>query len=250
MQFSSVVKVPSKAFLFGLLMVTLLLYSGYAEASYQAVATTALNYRTGPGTNYQVISTIPQGRAVTVFNCTENYSWCNISYNGSQGWAAGRYLQYAGGGAYSGTALNSAGVYIGLPIIRRGYPIYRPRPPYRPPGYRPPGYRPPGVRPPGNRPPGYRPHGNRPPVVRPPIARPPGARPPGNRPPGMRPPGGRPPGARPPGGRPPGARPPGNRPPGARPPGGRPPSARPPNFQPRPSQLPAGGRGGRGGRRR
>ncbi len=202
-----------------------------AFAAYQATATTTLNFRAGPGTNYQVIGSIPNGGLVTVYNCTENYGWCDIGFSGQRGWASGRYLSYAGSGTYYGQPLVSAGVYIGLPLIWHNYPIYRPRPPYRPPGYRPPGHRPP------------RPEH---PIVRPPRPTPPIARPPGNRPPGVRPPGNRPPGVRPPGNRPPGARPPRPSQPIARPPGGRPGGARPPSYRPRPGARPRGG----GGRRR
>ncbi|MEP4030001.1 SH3 domain-containing protein [Roseibium polysiphoniae] len=202
-----------------------------AQSSYQASATTNLNFRAGPGTNYEIIGSIPNGRIVTVFNCTEGYGWCDIDYAGQRGWASGKYLAYAGSGTYYGQPIYRSGVYIGLPLIWHSYPIYRPRPPYNP-GYRPP----PGNRPPGNRPPGYRPPKPTPPIARPPVNRPP---------PGVRPP------------RPsnPIARPPGSRPPGARPPSARPPSARPPSYRPRPGARPSRPSGGRpsrpsGGRRR
>ncbi len=216
------------------------------QANELATATTTVNIRGGPGTNYEVIGSVPGGDVVTVISCNSGYGWCDIDYGGQRGYVAGRYLTYATQGAYYGRPFPSVGVYVGVPLFWNNYPVYRPWPPnyrppgYRPPGYRPPGYRPPGYRPPGYRPPGYRPPGYRPPGYRPPVARPPIARPPGTRPPGARPPGNRPPGARPPGNRPPGARPPGNRPPGARPPGGRPPGYRPPG----------GGRPGGGGRPR
>lgn len=212
--------------LFGLVLIGYLVTGTAASAAVQATVTTNLNFRSGPGTNYQVVGSIPSGSVVTVFNCTENYGWCDIDYAGQRGWASGRYLSYAGSGTYYGQPLVTAGVYIGLPLIWHNYPIYRPRPPHRPPGYRPPGHRPPGYRPPGYRPPGQRPPGYRPPRPTPPIARPPGNRPPGNRPPGARPP---------------------------RPsqPIARPPSGRPPSYRPRPGARPAGrpARGG-GGRRR
>ncbi|WP_428644691.1 SH3 domain-containing protein [Roseibium sp.] len=213
-----------------------------AQAAYQATASTNLNYRAGPGTNYQVVGTIPQGGLVTVYQCSESYNWCDIDYAGSRGWASSKYLTYAGSGTYYGRPLLSTGVYIGLPLIRYNYPIYGLRPPhYRPPNYRPPGNRPPGFRPPGNRPPGYRPPGHRPP----------GFRPPGNRPPGFRPPGHRPPGFRPPGNRPPGARPQRPNRPTVRPTRPSRPSARPPNFRPRPGARPGGGhRGGHKGKGR
>lgn len=191
-----------------------------AQTSWQATATTTLNFRAGPGTSYQVLGSIPQGGLVSVYQCTDGYGWCDILYAGVRGWASGRYLAYAGSGTYYGRPVVSMGVYIGLPIIRRNYPIYRPRPPAN--------------RPPGNRPPGTRPPKPTPPIVRPPkpthpIVRPPANRPPANRPPTVQPP------------KP--ARP------IVRPPQPSRPSTRPPSFQPRPGTRPAP-RPPRGQRRR
>lgn len=232
-----------------LIVASLLGMSAPSLAAELATASTNVNLRAGPGTNYQVLTTVPAGASVTVYSCNSGYSWCDIDYAGQRGYVAGKYLIYAVQGAYYGNALPAIGLTLGLPLFWDSYPVYRPiypagppiyRPPNRPPGWRPPGQRPPGWRPPGQRPPGQRPPGVRPPRPEHPIARPPGQRPPGARPPGQRPPGVRPPG----GTRPPGARPPGQRPPNFRPPGGGRPGARPGGGRPRPS----GGRGG--GRRR
>ena len=165
-----------------------------------ARANTSVNMRAGPGTNYSVITTIPQGAYVRILGCTAGYAWCGVEYTGIEGYAAGRYLTVTSG-QYAGQLLTGVGVGLALGIPRWRYDYWRP-PHYRPPNHRPPGYRPPGYRPPGGRPPGFRPPGGRPPGFRPPGGRPPGFRPPGGRPPGMRPPGNRPPGMRPPGNRP------------------------------------------------
>ncbi|MXN64967.1 SH3 domain-containing protein [Stappia sp. GBMRC 2046] len=228
-----------------LIAALLLMISMPSLAAELATASTSVNLRAGPGTNYEVLATVPAGASVTVYSCNSGYSWCDIDYAGQRGYVAGKYLNYAVQGTYYGRALPAIGLTLGLPLFWDSYPVYRPiyrprppiyRPPNRPPGWRPPGQRPPGWRPPGQRPPGWRPPGQRPPGARPPNRpRPPIARPPGQRPPGARPPG------RP---RPPSARPPGQRPPNFRPPGGGRPGARPGGGRPRPS----GGRGG--GRRR
>jgi uncharacterized protein YraI len=188
----------------GVLAVPVIGFSEVAQAQ-EARANRSVNLRDGPGTDYSVITTIPEGARVRMMGCTAGYEWCGVDYRGTEGYSAGRYLTVISG-QYSGQVITGVGVGLALtiPLWRYDY--------WRPPYYRPPGHRPPGYRPPGNRPPGYRPPGNRPP----------GYRPPGNRPPGMRPPG-----TRPPGQRPPGTRPPGNRPPGMRPPGGNRPGKRP-----------------------
>ncbi|MBA5778561.1 SH3 domain-containing protein [Stappia sp. F7233] len=222
-----------------LVAAALLAGSRPAEAQSLAQTTAAVNLRAGPGTRYEVLTTVPAGASVSVYSCNSGYSWCDIDYAGQRGYVAGKYLTSNAQGAYYGSPLPSVGVYLGLPLFWDSYPVYRPGwPGYYPPGYRPPGWRPPDYRPPGNRPPGWRPPGQRPPDARPPRPTPPIARPPGQRPPGVRPPG------RP---RPPSARPPGQRPPSFRPPGGgRPGMGRPGGGRP------SGGRGGggRGGGRR
>jgi len=188
-----------------------------AQSSYRAIATTNLNFRAGPGTQYQVLGSIPQGTQVAVFGCSEGYNWCDIDYSGQRGWASGKYLAVAESGEYYGSPLYSSGLYLGLPIWR-DYPIYGPRPPV-------------------NAPPGYRPLPPRPthPIVRPPRPTHPIAGPPGYRPPGARPPR------------------PGN--PTIRPPRPSHPTARPPSYSPRVGARPAGrpsagNRGGGGGRAR
>ena len=212
----------------GILAITFIGFSGIAQAQ-DARANRAVNMRSGPGTDYSIITTIPEGARVQILGCTSGYKWCGVDFRGTEGYAAGQYLTVVSG-QYSGDVITGVGVGMAMTIPLWGYDYWRP--PY----YHSPGYRPPGWRPPNNRPPGWKPPGNRPP----------GWKPPGNRPPGSRPPPGqRPPGTRPPGQRPPGYRPPGNRPPGMRPPSGNRPGAG------RPSRRPSGGGGrGGGGRRR
>ncbi|MCA1300552.1 SH3 domain-containing protein [Stappia indica] len=159
---------------------------GALAQSYSATATRTLNLRAGPGTSYDVIGAIPAGGTVTVFGCTNGYRWCDINYSGQRGWASGKYLAYAGGGAYYGYPLYSSGIYVGLPIFWDDYPVYGPgRPGNRPPGAvspRPPRPAHPIARPPGDLPPGVRPPRPSHPIVRPPrpshsTARPPSYRP-------------------------------------------------------------------------
>lgn len=105
-----------------------------------AYATANLNMRAGPGTNYPVITTLPQGGGVTVFGCTANFAWCDAAFSNVKGWVSGKYLSYGGQGAYYGRPIPHSAPYIGVPRYQNNYPVYRQPPPvYRP---APPVYRP------------------------------------------------------------------------------------------------------------
>ncbi len=52
-------------------------------------ATGDVNMRTGPGTQYQRITTIPQGARVDVRGCS---GWCRLSYGGYTGYASANYI--------------------------------------------------------------------------------------------------------------------------------------------------------------
>ncbi|MFJ8455970.1 C40 family peptidase [Bacillus paramycoides] len=50
----------------------------------------ALNVRSGEGTNYRIIGALPQGQKVQVIS--ENYGWSKINYNGQTGYIGTRFL--------------------------------------------------------------------------------------------------------------------------------------------------------------
>ena len=57
-----------------------------------------LNLRAGPGTQYEVVATLPfDAQSVIVTDCqtidSYDYRWCNLSWNAASGWGYGRYLQ-------------------------------------------------------------------------------------------------------------------------------------------------------------
>ncbi|WP_297588865.1 SH3 domain-containing protein [Roseibium sp.] len=93
-----------------------------------AYTTANLNVRAGPGTNYPVLATVPRGGGVTVFGCTADYRWCDAAFANVKGWVSGKYLSYGVQGNYYGRPIPSAGVYVGVPLYQRNYPIYQ-RPP-------------------------------------------------------------------------------------------------------------------------
>lgn len=60
----------------------------------EAVTTSALNVRAGPGTRYAVIDVLAQGEAVRVDVCEGG--WCWINQRGPSGWVSGNYLRRTG----------------------------------------------------------------------------------------------------------------------------------------------------------
>jgi hypothetical protein len=106
-----------------------------------ALATSNLNMRQGPGTNYPIVTTIPGGSTVEVGGCEGE--WCAVAWQGRRGYAVGTSLDQ-GQGPLSGPPVGGAAG--GPPPGVAGAP-----PP--PPGAPPPGYAgPPPYYPP---PPGY-----------------------------------------------------------------------------------------------
>lgn len=70
--------------------------AGFAAAA-PGAAKGNVNLRTGPGTNYARIATIPAGAPVNVLRCGR---WCEVVYGGRKGWASAAYI--ARGGAPRG----------------------------------------------------------------------------------------------------------------------------------------------------
>lgn len=57
-----------------------------------ASAITDLNIRSGPGPQYSVVGAIQNGDRATVTGCIQGSLWCQVVYNGKQGWAYSKYL--------------------------------------------------------------------------------------------------------------------------------------------------------------
>jgi uncharacterized protein YraI len=69
-----------------------MLFATTASAATMASAVTDLNLRAGPGPNYQIVDVIDANGEVTLEGCLEQANWCQVSWNGQQGWAYGEYL--------------------------------------------------------------------------------------------------------------------------------------------------------------
>jgi len=57
-----------------------------------ATATIPLNIRSGPGPQYEVIGAIPDRGRAAIIGCIQGSLWCQVSYDGRQGWAYSKYL--------------------------------------------------------------------------------------------------------------------------------------------------------------
>lgn len=88
---------------------------GAAMAAQPAFTTTDLNLRAGPGIDYPVVDTIPDGARVRIQGCIAGYNWCSVVWRGEYGWAQGDYLA----ALYRGerVVVIDEGPEIGLPII-------------------------------------------------------------------------------------------------------------------------------------
>lgn len=69
----------------------LLVTTTFAQAaSAPAVATSAVNVRSGPSTSFNRLDTLHAGENVTVLECQSG--WCYVDQDGPDGWVSGNYL--------------------------------------------------------------------------------------------------------------------------------------------------------------
>jgi Bacterial SH3 domain len=100
-----------------------------------AFATANVNLRSGPGTDSEVLATIPGGSRVQITSC--DGEWCAVTWNGRSGYAIARNLGAAPRQARAYRPPPGAGRYVeGPPVVEEGPPVI-----YGAPGY----YGPPAV---------------------------------------------------------------------------------------------------------
>lgn len=81
-----------KAKLFTTVAATAILITGAAMAQSMVTAVTDLNIRSGPGPEYPVVGAIGADSSAQLDGCLDASKWCQVSYNGVQGWAYSDYL--------------------------------------------------------------------------------------------------------------------------------------------------------------
>jgi uncharacterized protein YraI len=93
-----------------------LLLTSFGLASAQnAFTSRPMNVRAGPNRDYPLVAQLDQGAPLDVQGCLNDWSWCDVSFDGNRGWI------YAGGISfvYQGerVPLYSYGPSLGLPIV-------------------------------------------------------------------------------------------------------------------------------------
>jgi Protein of unknown function (DUF1236)/Bacterial SH3 domain len=86
-----------------------------------AIAMTPLNIRSGPGPEYPVTGAIPTNGQAAILGCIEGSQWCQITYNGVQGWAYSQYMQGAGIRTLPPVAYTAPPATTGTTIVRPTY---------------------------------------------------------------------------------------------------------------------------------
>jgi uncharacterized protein YraI len=74
-----------------------------------------VNLRTGPGTGYPRVTTLPVGAAVVIEGCLAGWTWCDVAYGDLRGWVAGSYVA----SDYEGQRVRVVdyGPQLALPIV-------------------------------------------------------------------------------------------------------------------------------------
>lgn len=70
------------------------------------VSTTNAKLRSGPGTSYSILATVPYGSSVVVVRSTPTNGFYRVKYNGITGWSSGQ-LYVLGGGSSSSSSSSS-----------------------------------------------------------------------------------------------------------------------------------------------
>jgi hypothetical protein len=71
--------------------------------------TMGLNLRSGPGTGYRVLLTMPNGARVTAVQSSPSGGWYKVKYGSVTGWAGGSYLKLAGSSGGGTTTVRISG---------------------------------------------------------------------------------------------------------------------------------------------
>ena len=53
-----------------------------------------VNLRAGPSSQYPLVTAIPPNSRLETFGCLDDYSWCDVDWEGNRGWIYANYLYY------------------------------------------------------------------------------------------------------------------------------------------------------------
>lgn len=93
--------------------------SAAAAFATPAVATAAVNVRSGPATSHGVVDTLLPGENVEVTECVAN-GWCYVQHNGPNGWVSSNYLGATAPAPAAPAPSNDPDVNIGFGIDSDG----------------------------------------------------------------------------------------------------------------------------------
>ena len=113
---------------------TLVLTPAANAQSRYGYAVTNVNLRSGPDLGYPGIAVVPVGDEVLVQGCLDDWSWCDVSWQGLRGWMAGGLIEYDY--ADGRVEIQDYGPQLGLPVVSFIFDLYwsnyyRDRPWYR-----------------------------------------------------------------------------------------------------------------------
>jgi uncharacterized protein YraI len=101
------------------LAVVVLLPANALAAALAYVSASALNLRIGPGTNYEVITSLPEGTPVALHGYGSRGRWCDVSVDDLRGWVWCAYLDSGVPGP-----ILTWGPVLGLSILAYSYDDY------------------------------------------------------------------------------------------------------------------------------